>query len=87
MQSKESMMPLFDVIMYAVVCACVALVFFQVDEKKDSIRDRLGLLYFYMIFWDFEPMSSQYKAYARSYQKKGLPKQSPICVLHCKISQ
>ena len=57
MQTKGSMMPLFDVIMYAVVCACAALVFFQIKEKMDSIRDRLGLLYFYLTFWDFVPMS------------------------------
>ena len=53
-QSKASMMHIIDILQYAVVGAIAGGLFFQIHEKDDSIRDRLGLLYFVLFFWTFD---------------------------------
>ena len=62
MQSKGNMVSFVNVIMHIVLSACAALAFFQVSERQDSIRDRLGLIYIYCIIWDIEPMAQAVNA-------------------------
>ena len=56
-QSKGTMVTLLSFITNVVLCTCAALAFFQVSERQDSIRDRLGLIYIYSIIWDIEPIA------------------------------
>ena len=38
-----------------VVGAFACGIFFQIHENVDSIRDQLGLFYFLLFFWTFDP--------------------------------
>ena len=62
MQAKGNMIPLINVIINVVLCTCASLAFFQVSERQDSIRDRLGLIYIYCIMWDIEPIAQAINA-------------------------
>ena len=53
-QSKGSRLQIIDILQYAVVGAIAGGLFFQIHEQDDSIRDRLGLLYFILFYWTFD---------------------------------
>ncbi|XP_052797603.1 uncharacterized protein LOC128229820 [Mya arenaria] len=54
-QSKSRIFEYHDLMHFAVMAAVAGVLFFQIPKDADVFRDRMGLIFFCVTFWTFEP--------------------------------
>ncbi|XP_052215978.1 uncharacterized protein LOC127834288 isoform X2 [Dreissena polymorpha] len=54
-QSKSRIFEFHDMVHFAILAAIAGVLFFQISKTAEVLRDRMGLIFFCITFWTFEP--------------------------------